>query len=43
MNLSTQKKLLHGEQTLVAKGDGDVVEWIGTLGLIDVNYCLWNG
>ena len=26
-----------------AKGEGEGVGWIGNLGLIDANYCLWNG
>ena len=25
------------------KGEGKGVGWIGSLGLIDENYCLWNG
>ena len=33
----------HGEQTVVAKGKGEVVGGIGNLGLTDANYCLWNG
>ena len=28
---------------VVAKGEGEGVEWLGSLGLIDTNYCLWNG
>ena len=28
---------------LVAKGEEERVGWIGNLGLIDANYCLWNG
>ena len=28
---------------MVAKGDGEGVEWMGSLGLIGENYCLWNG
>ena len=44
MNLSTEKKIMDLENRLVvAKGDGEGVEWIGSLGLIDANYCLWNG
>ena len=27
----------------VGKGDGEGVGWTGNLGLIDTNYCLWNG
>ena len=44
MNLSTEKKILDLENRLVvAKGEGEVAEWIGSLGLIDANYGLWNG
>ena len=25
------------------EGEGDGVGWLGNLGLIDANYCLWNG
>ena len=41
MNLSTeqkQTKLRHGEQTCVAKGKGEGVGWMGSLGLVDANY-----
>ena len=42
MNLPTEKKIMDMENRLmVAKGEG--VEWTGNLGLIDANYCLWNG
>ena len=42
MNLSIEKKIIDLENRLVvAKGEG--VGWIGSLGLIDANYCLWNG
>ena len=27
----------------VAKGEGEGVGWIGSWGLIDADYCLWNG
>ena len=44
MNLSTEKKIMYLENRLVvAKGDGEGVEWIGSLGLTDANYCSWNG
>ena len=44
MNLSTEKKLMDLENRLVvAKGEGEGVGWTGNLGLIDANYCLWNG
>ena len=44
MTLSTEKKLMDLEKRLVvAKGEGEGVGWTGNLGLIDANYCLWNG
>ena len=44
MNLSAEKKIMDLENRLVvAKGEGEVVRWLGSLGLIDTNYCLWNG
>ena len=44
MNLSTEKKIIDLENRLVfAKGEGNVVGWFGSLGLIDTNYCLRNG
>ena len=44
MNLSTEEKIMDLENSLVvAKGEGEVVGWLGSLGLIDTNYCLWNG
>ena len=44
MNLSTEKKIMDWQNRLVvAKGEGEGVEWIGSLGLIDADYCLWNG
>ena len=44
MNLSTVNKLMEMENRLVvAKGEGTVIGLIGNLGLIDANYCLWNG
>ena len=43
MNISTEKKIIDIENRLmVAKGEGEVVEWTGNLGLIDADYCLWN-
>ena len=43
LKLSTEKKVLDLENTLmVAKEDGEGVGWIGILGLIDADYCLWN-
>ena len=32
-----------GEQTCGCQGVGEGVGWIGNLGLIDADYCLWNG
>ena len=44
MNLSTENKLMDMEHKLVvAKGEGKGVGWTGSLGLIDTNYCFWNG
>ena len=44
MNLSTGKKSMDLEDRLgVAKGEGEGVGWTGSVGLIDANYCLWNG
>ena len=43
MNLSTEKKNMNLENRLVvAKGEREEVGWIGSLQLIDTNYCLWN-
>ena len=40
MNLSTEKKQTHrhGEQTMVAKQEGEGVGWTGSLGLVDASY-----
>jgi len=44
INLSTEKKTMDLENRLVvAKGEEEGVGWIGSLGLIDADYCLWNG
>ena len=44
MNLSTEKKLMDLENRLViTEGEGEGVGWIGSLGLMDANYCFWNG
>ena len=44
MNLSTEKKLMDSENRFVVpEGEGEGVGWIGSLGLIDADYCLWNG
>ena len=44
MNLSTEKKTMDLENVFtVSKGKEKGVGWIGSLGLMDVNYCLWNG
>ena len=44
MKLSKEKKLMDLENRLaVAQGEGKRVEWTGNLGLINANYCLWNG
>ena len=42
--LSTEKKIMVLENRhVVAKGKGEGLGWIGSLGLMDVNVCLWNG
>ena len=44
MNLSTEKKIMDMENRFVtAEREGEWVGWIWNLGLIDANYCLWNG
>ena len=44
MNLSTEKKIMDLENRLVfATGEVEGGGWIGTLGLIDADYCFWNG
>ena len=44
MNLSTEKKIMDMENRLVvAKEEGEGGGWTGSLGLIDADYCLWNG
>ena len=44
MNLSTEKKIMDLERRLmIAWGAGEGVGWIGSLGLRDAEYCLWNG
>ena len=44
INLFTEKKLMDMENRLVvAKEEGEVLGCIGNLGLVDENYCLWNG
>jgi len=43
-NISTEKKTMDLENRfVVAKREGDGVGWIRSLGLIDADYCLWNG
>ena len=44
MNLPTEKKIMDLEiRLVVAKGEGEGVGCMGSLGLIDTSYCLWNG
>ena len=46
MNLSTEKKLMDLENRLVvAKGEREEegVGWMGSLGLVDANCCIWSG
>ena len=43
-HLSTEKKIMELENRhVVAKGKWEGVGWMGSLGLIDSDYCLWNG
>jgi len=44
IKLSTKRKLMDLENRLVvAKEKREGVEWDGSLGLIDGNYCIWSG
>ena len=45
INLSTEKKQTHGlgVQTCGCQGDREEVGGTGSLGLVDANYCIWNG
>ena len=44
MNLSTDKQFMDLENRLVvAKGEGEGGGWMGSLGIIDANYCIWSG
>ena len=44
MNLSKEKKIMDLENRLVAaQGEREGVGGIGSLGLMDANYCSWNG
>ena len=45
LSLSIEKKQSRGlgEQTCGFQGRGGGVGWIGNLGLIEANYCPWNG
>ena len=44
MNISTEKKQTHklGEQTYGSQEEGHGAGRIGSLGLIDANYCIWS-
>ena len=43
-NLPTEKKIMDLENRfVVAKEEGEGVGWFGSLGLVDADYCLWNG
>ena len=46
INFSTEKKLMDLENRPVVaegEGEGEGMGWNGNLGLVDANYCLWNG
>ena len=45
-DLSTEKKIIDLENRSVVaerEQEGEGMGWTGNLGLIDANYCLWNG
>ena len=42
MKLSTEKKIMDLQNRLVVAKEEEV-GWLGSLELIDTNYCLWNG
>ena len=43
-NLSTEKKIMGLENRLVvARGEGEGAGWIVNLGLMDADFCIWNG
>ena len=41
--LQNRKDHGHGGQTCVCQGEGEGVGWIGSLGLVDENYCICCG
>ena len=44
MYLSTEKKIMDlANRLVVAYGEEEGVEWMGSLGLIDADYYIWNG
>ena len=43
MNVSTERKSFTWRIDLWLPREGEGVGWIGSLGLIDADYCLWNG
>ena len=45
INLSMKQKQTHGqrEQTAVAEGERVEEGWIGSLGIADTSYSMWNG
>ena len=44
INPSMEKKIMDLDNRLVvAKREGEGVGWIGSLGIVDVDSCLWNG
>ena len=42
-DLSTKQKRSWTSQTHVCQGEGEGVGWIGDLGLVDENSCIWSG
>ena len=43
INPSTEKEIMDLENRLVVAMGGRGMGWVGCLGLIDADYCLWNG
>ena len=41
--LQNRKDHGHGGQIHVCQGEGEGVGWIGSLGLVDKNSCIWSG
>ena len=42
IHLQNRKDHGHGGPTCVCRGEVERVEWIGNLGLVDENSCIWS-